>query len=322
MALTATVLGASGYSGGELLRILEGHPAIALSAASGGTTAGERLASVQPHLLGSNNLELLTLEEVAGVPADVCFSCLPSGSLTAHLADVGAATVVDLSDDHRAHEGWTYGLTELAREELSGSARIANPGCYPTAAVLCLAPFARARLLEGPVIIDAISGASGAGRRPEDRLLFAALAGSAMAYGTTQHRHVPEIERALLRFTGLDARVSFTPHLAPMARGLLVTARSRLARTVRDDEALALLQDAYASEPFVHPTAEWPATKPVLGSNAAHVSARVDSRNGLLICSAAIDNLGKGAAGQAVQNANVALGIDETTGLGGLGIWP
>jgi N-acetyl-gamma-glutamyl-phosphate reductase len=153
-------------------------------------------------------------------------------------------------------------------------------------------------------------------------LIFAGLDGSATAYGTTDHSHVPEIERGLARYGGLQTSVSFTPHLVPMTRGLLVTARAPLKTSLNDDDALAILDDAYCFEPFVRVTKEWPSTKPLTASNGAHVSARVDQRNGLIVCSAAIDNLGKGGAGQAVQNANAAFGLDETAGLDVIGVWP
>jgi N-acetyl-gamma-glutamyl-phosphate reductase len=187
---------------------------------------------------------------------------------------------------------------------------------------MCIVPFARAALVRSPIIVDALSGVSGAGRKAEDRLLFAQLTGGATAYGPTDHRHVPEMERGLARFGGLDASVSFTPHLVPMARGILVTARARLAGQLSDADAIALLEETYSKEGFVSITEDWPATKPVSGTNRIHVSARVDRRNSMLICSAAMDNLGKGAAGQAVQNANVVFGLEESSGLEAYGLWP
>jgi N-acetyl-gamma-glutamyl-phosphate reductase len=321
MGAAAVVLGASGYAGGELLRLLSRHPAITVVAAAGGTRAGAGAADVLPHLRGHLDLELTPLEAALG-SGDVCFSCLPHGSLPAHLDAVGADVVVDLGDDFRGDASWVYGLPELDRSRHAGTPRIANPGCYPTAALLCLVPFARASAISGPIVIDALSGLSGAGRSPQDHLLFANAAGGASAYGSLAHRHVPEMERGLAAFGGLDATVSFTPHLVPMARGLLVTARAPLAEELADDAALDVLRTEYGSEPFVSVTDDWPATKALSGTNGAHVSARVDRRAGYLVCSAAIDNLGKGAAGQAVQNANLALGLDETAGLDGVAVWP
>jgi N-acetyl-gamma-glutamyl-phosphate reductase len=306
-----------------VLRLLHGHPSMDVIAASGDRRAGREVAEIHPHLAGVAGLTLCEPGDAFSSGADVCFSCLPSGQLRDRVSDLDAGMVIDLSDDFRAPgTDWTYGLTEMAREALRSGTRVANPGCYPTAALLCLVPFARAGTIRGPVIIDALSGVSGAGRRSEDRLLFSGITANAAAYGTTEHRHIPEIEAGLVAFAGAELAVSFTPHLVPMARGLLVTARASLAQGLSDDEALGILLETYSGEPFIAVVSQWPATKSVVGSNRAHVSARVDARNELLVCSAAIDNLGKGAAGQAVQNANVVLGLDEAEGLGALGVWP
>jgi N-acetyl-gamma-glutamyl-phosphate reductase len=325
MGATASVLGASGFAGGEVLRLLLAHPSIEIGAISGGARAGEHLAAVHPHLAGEAERLLGALDEALAAGGDVCFSCLPSGELKAVVDRVTSDVLVDIADDFRGPDAsaeWTYGLTEFARPQVASSTRIANPGCYPTAALLCLVPFARAGLIEGPVVIDAMSGISGAGRKQTDHLMFATASGGVAAYGTTTHRHIPEIERGLASFGGLATTVSFTPHLVPMSRGLLVTARARLTRSMGDGDALTLLKDAFAFEPFIDVVDDWPATKPVAGSNRARVSARTDGRSGWLICSAAIDNLGKGAAGQAVQNANLALGLEETAGLAHAGVWP
>lgn len=320
MGTTATVLGASGYAGGELLRLLLNHPALTPRAAAGLTRSGDEAGEVLPHLTGAGIGRLVAIDEAARIEADVCFSALPSGTLD--VFDVGAEVIVDLSDDHRAHPDWAYGLPELHRSAVQGAGRVANPGCYPTAALLCLAPFFAAHLVTGPVIIDALSGLSGAGRRGEDRLAFATASDNAGAYGTVDHRHRAEIERGLALVAGEEVAVSFTPHLAPMSRGLLVTARAGLAAPLTDEDALEVLEERYASEPFVHVVSEWPSTKAVAGTNRAHVSARIDQHTGYLIASAAIDNLGKGAAGQAIQNANLCLGFAETAGLESWGTWP
>ncbi len=292
-------------------------------AAGAGSLAGHGVEEVLPHLAGGNgDLTLVSQEEAAATQADVCFSCLPSGVLDGLSTRVGAEAVVDLSDEHRAEPSWAYGLTELNRESVRSSSRVANPGCYPTAALLVLVPFARGGLIDGPVAIDAISGVSGAGRSSEHRLLAAEMGGNVYAYGTTEHRHIPEMKGGLARFGGLDAKVSFTPHLVPMPRGLLVTARAPLRRRATDADVLQVLEDAYRDEPFVDAVGAWPQTKHVHGSNRGLVSARVDASCDLLVCSAAIDNLGKGAAGQAIQNANLILGVDERTGLDAAGVWP
>lgn len=260
------------------------------------------------------------LAEAAAAPVDVCFSCLPTGALGD--LDVAADVVIDLSDEHRADPGWTYGLVEHARDAVAGAKLIANPGCYPTAALLCLIPFARAGLITGPIVIDAMSGVSGAGRVADDAYSFSALHGSVGAYGTTAHRHVPEMEAGLEHFGDLTTTVSFTPHLVPTVRGLVATARAALGQSLSDRDSLVVLRDAYADEPFITVIDGWPATKPVVGTNRAVVSARIDERAGFLIASAAIDNLGKGAAGQAIQNANVTMGLDETSGLEAIAAWP
>jgi N-acetyl-gamma-glutamyl-phosphate reductase len=321
MSLRAAVLGASGYTGGEVARLLSGHPAITLEVAAAHQQAGRSVAELQPHL-ASADLDLLPLDDALGWDGDVCFSCLPATTLPPLVTRLNAHVVIDLADDFRSERDWAYGLTEFTRGRVAEATHIANPGCYPTAALLALVPLARSGALTGEIVIDALSGVTGAGRRHEDRLLHAHADGNAGAYGSTSHRHIPEIERGLAGLSSLDPIVSFTPHLVPMARGVLVTARARPARKVTDEQCLAILDDAYASEPFVSVLRDWPSTKPVMGSNSVHVSARVDNRAGWIICSAAIDNLVKGAAGQAIQNANVALGIEETSGLPTVGLWP
>ncbi|MBW3594602.1 MAG: N-acetyl-gamma-glutamyl-phosphate reductase [Actinobacteria bacterium] len=318
MGAAAVVLGASGYAGGELLRYLSMHPGIEVTAASAAGKAGSEVAQVLPHL-ATSDLRLRPVEDVLSTHADVVFSCLP--------ADVRpsfdpATCIIDLSDAHRADPAWTYGLPEFDRRGITEARRIANPGCYPTAALLALVPFVHQQVIDGPVVVDALSGTSGAGRKQEDRLLHASVDSSAAAYGTVDHRHVPEIERGLARFGGEGMTVSFTPHLVPMSRGLLVTARGRLRKPLDDRDAVRILVDAYGREPFVSVIEGWPSTKSVAGTNRALVAARVDKRAGMLVCSAAIDNLGKGAAGQALQNANLVLGLDETTGLEAVAAWP
>jgi N-acetyl-gamma-glutamyl-phosphate reductase len=282
--------------------------------------AGRALGDLHPHLDGGATL--VSVDDALAWDGDVVFSCLPGATLPPLLGGIGARVVIDLADDFRGAPGWVYGLTELARGRIVEAERIANPGCYPTAALLALVPLAKAGAITGEIVIDAMSGLSGAGRRSEDHLSLVSADGNTGAYGSTEHRHVPEIERGLRAFGSLDAIVSFTPHLVPMARGVLVTARARPARKMSDEQCMAILEDAYAREPFVRVTTEWPSTKPLTGSNGVVVSARVDHRAGWVVCSGALDNLGKGAAGQAIQNANLALGIEETAGLSAIGVWP
>ena len=323
MGASVSVLGASGYSGGELLRLLTGHAAFSVATVAAGASAGAAAAVRHPNLsAGLGDLEFVELDAALSADTDLCISCLPSGALRAHEQDLGARVVVDVSDDFRAHDSWVYGLTELDRAGIQDAARIANPGCYPTAAVLAIAPFLRAGLIGGAVTVDALSGTSGAGRSGGPHLALAEMHGDVAAYGDVTHRHVAEMERALKNYTSAEVVVSFTPHLIPMARGLLVTARAPLTGALSDDDALEILRAAYADEIFVRVSDEWPHTKWVAGSNGAVLHARVDPRAEVLVMSSVIDNLGKGAAGQAIQNANVAFGIDETIGLTPVGIWP
>ena len=321
MGHSATVLGASGYAGGELLRLLAGHPGMDVVAAGASRSAGMGAAEVHPNLGGFGAPDLVDTDAALSFEVDVLFSCLPSGELGPVLDRVRAGVVVDLSDEHRATAGWVYGLTEFARSELPAK-RIANPGCYPTGTLLALVPFVRAGSVVGPVVVDAMSGLSGAGRKGDDHLSFSSATSNAGAYGTTEHRHGPEMEAGLESYGGAGLGVSFTPHLVPMARGLVVTARAVLSDDLDDDTALEILHDAYAGERFVDVIEGWPQSKSVLGTNRVHVGAKVDARNRWLVCSAAIDNLGKGAAGQALQNANLALGLDEQAGLDAIGLWP
>lgn len=300
--------------------MLAAHPAFEVVALGAERAAGRPLAAVQPHLGAHDLPPLVTTAEAFERDAEIVFSCLPADApATAALGD-RHGVVIDLSDSHRSADGWTYGLTEFARDDLTD--RVANPGCYPTAVLLALIPFARAGAIGSPISIAAMSGLSGAGRSNDDTYSLASAYGDAAAYGTARHRHVPEMEKYLKAFSGHDATVSFTPHLIPMSRGLLATIRAPLATTIEDASALRILQDAYEKEPFIQVTQEWPSTKSVAGSNLAAISARVDERAGLLICSAAIDNLGKGAAGQAIQNANVIFGLEESLGLARSGVWP
>ncbi|MGH2755437.1 MAG: N-acetyl-gamma-glutamyl-phosphate reductase, partial [Actinomycetota bacterium] len=201
MGYSASVLGASGYAGGEVLRLLVAHPALDISAAAAARRSGEAAAAVHPNLLGRDLPELRDLAEVVATPVDVVFSCLPSGRLRPLLEDLRAEVVIDLSDDHRSDPDWTYGLTEFGRAGMPAP-RVANPGCYPTGTLLALVPFVRAGAVEGPLVVDALSGVSGAGRRAEDRLLFSSATDNAGAYGTTEHRHIPEVERGLSVFGG------------------------------------------------------------------------------------------------------------------------
>ena len=318
--IRVAVVGASGYAGAELVRLLAGHPQAEIGGLYGRNRDGVPLADEFPHLAP------LGLRFVDGSPEpgehDVVFLALPHGASAAvavRLAE-GGSTVIDIGSDLRladpaAYPDWygfdhpapdaletaVYGLTEFARPRLHGATLIANPGCYPTASLLALTPFARAGLLTGDVIVDAKSGVSGAGRSAGSDFLYTELEGGTKAYGIPRHRHTPEIAQGLVAAGADGVGLTFVPHLVPQVR--------------------AILEDAYAGEPFVHPMATPPSSKLASGSNHAFVfAARTGSRKAVVI--GAIDNLGKGAAGQAVQNMNVALGLEETAGLGALAVYP
>ena len=338
---TAGVLGASGYAGAELLRLLVNHPDLEVAWASGDQAAGQPVAARYPGLRAAyRDLAFCSAREGLDKGADVLFLALPHGqAATVDPADLaGAGLVVDLSADFRLHDPaaypawygaehprpeqlgtWPYGLPELHREELRGASRVAVPGCYPTAALLALTPLVRAGLVAvDGLVIDAKSGLSGAGRSLKDGNLFVQANENVSPYGVGSHRHTPEIEQELGRAAGRALAVMFTPHLVPATRGILATCYASLAAGVDGDAVADCLAGAYAGEPFVDvlpPGGGWPATRAVATTNRAQVAAAADRRTGRAVAAAAIDNLVKGAAGQAVQCANLALGLPETTGL-------
>ncbi|MCO1339950.1 N-acetyl-gamma-glutamyl-phosphate reductase [Kocuria polaris] len=336
MTISVAVSGASGYAGGEVLRLLARHPEVQIGAITAHSNAGQRLGSLQPHLFALADRELVdtTPENLAG--HDVVFLALPhgaSGAIAAQLPD--DVLVIDAGADHRLassaawaefyggdHAGtWPYGLPELpgARAELATARRIAVPGCYPTSAQLALVPGFAAGVLEpDDVVIVAASGTSGAGKSLKPHLLGSEVMGGMSPYGVGGvHRHTPEMEQGFSRAAGAPVTVSFTPTLAPMSRGILTTATARVKPGVTAEQLRAVWEDAYADEAFVHvlPEGQWPQTKAVLGTNHAALQLALDARTGRLIVLAAIDNLTKGTAGGAVQSMNIALGFDEMTGL-------
>ncbi|GAA1244466.1 N-acetyl-gamma-glutamyl-phosphate reductase [Oryzihumus leptocrescens] len=346
--VTAAVAGASGYAGGEIVRLLLAHPAIEVGALTAASNAGSRLGEVHPHLtpLADRVLVETSAQTLAG--HDVVFLALPHGAsaaLAAQLPD--EVVVIDCGADFRLgdaqawaqfygseHAGtWPYGLPELAdrdgarhREALAGARRVAVPGCYPTACSLALAPGYVAGLLEPEdVVIVAASGTSGAGKGLKAHLLGAEVMGSMSPYGVGGvHRHTPEVEQNLSRAAGAAVTVSFTPTLAPMPRGILATATAKAAPGATAASVREAWHTAYADEPFVHllPEGQWPRTADVLGSNCVHVQVALDERAGRVVAVAAVDNLTKGTAGAAVQCANLALGLPETTGLPLTGVAP
>ena len=332
--MTATVrvavVGAAGYAGGELVRLLAGHPSVEIASVHARNRAGVPLATELPHLAPLG----LVIRDDEPDEVDVAFLALPHGA-SAPLASRLLArdvTVVDIGADFRlrdadAYATWygaahpcpellpnaVYGLTEWSRDAIRGAKLIANPGCYPTAALLALVPFARAGLLAGDPIVDAKSGISGAGRGAGADYLFTELTESTRAYGLDGHRHRPEIEQ-FLAGAGAPLPVTFVPHLVPQSRGILATCYLTLSEDLDDAALASQLRMAYDGEPFIHVTDAPPATKQATGSNHAFVHVRrVAERRAVVI--SVIDNLGKGAAGQAIQNANIALGLPETLGL-------
>ncbi|MEO7753708.1 MAG: N-acetyl-gamma-glutamyl-phosphate reductase [Terracoccus sp.] len=346
--IRAAVAGASGYAGGEILRLLLAHPHLEVGAVTAGGNAGERLGALHPHLapIADRVLEETTPEVLAG--HDVVFLALPHGHSAALATQLPhSVVVIDCGADFRlesardwtdfydtAYAGsWPYGLPELPlhaggrqRDHLSGRTRIAAPGCYPTGISLALAPLLAAGLVEPhDIVVVAASGTSGAGRSLRPGLLGSEVMGSMSPYGVGGgHRHSPEIKQNLGRAAGAPVTVSFTPTLAPMPRGILATSTARATGEATAQTVRKALAAAYADEPFVHllPEGTWPRTADVLGSNLVHLQVALDPHSGRVVVVSAIDNLTKGTAGAAVQCANLALGLDETAGLPQTGLAP
>ncbi len=342
MPLQVAVAGATGYAGGEVLRLLLGHPEVEIGALTAGSNAGQRLGDLQPHLLPLADRVLAETSAQTLAGHDVVVLALPHGQSAELAAQLGdEVIVIDCGADFRLtdpdawrrfyggeHAGsWPYGLPELPgqRGRLVGATRIAVPGCYPTVSTLALAPAVAAGLVEPRVTIVAASGTSGAGKAARPHLLGSEVMGNASAYGVGGvHRHTPEITQNLGRLTEHEVIVSFTPLLVPMARGILATCSARLADGVDAGQVRTTYEKAYGEEPFVHllPEGQWPQTQAVLGSNAVHLQVTVDEAAGLLVAVGAIDNLAKGTAGAAVQCLNLAAGLPERTGLTTVGLAP
>ena len=339
------ILGASGYTGGELLRLLAGHDGMDVAMLSAERRAGRSLAEVFPHLAAMRAPDLITIDAFDYSALDAVFCCLPHGTTQEVIAGLPQhLKIVDLSADfrladpalyaawygheHRAidlQEEAVYGLTELKRDAISNARLVANPGCYPTGPQLALAPLlAAGRIAAEDIIIDAKSGVTGAGREPRQDTLFSEVGEGVHAYGVAKHRHTPEIEQGLSEAAGAPVSVSFTPHMMPMNRGILATIYVRLAAGATLDEVRAILAARYADEPFVHlvPEGVSPATRHVRGSNHCLIAVFADRLAGRIIIVTAIDNLVKGASGQALQNMNLMCGLPETTGLEQFPLFP
>lgn len=340
------VIGASGYTGAEMLRLLHGHPDLDLVVATGDSKAGTRIADLYPSLAaayGDRTFDAFTPELVDGL--DLVFCGLPHGVSQGVVPQIRGRVghIVDLGSDFRLHDRslypewygaehehpalldeFVYGLPELFRDKIAGAELIAATGCNAATAVFALTPLLDAGLIDGAdMIVDLITGVSGAGRPPKENTTFCTVDENVTAYGLLTHRHTPEIEQALTERTGVDASVLFTPHLVPMNRGILATCYARpTSGDLTTGRVLDVMKSFYADEPFMVVDERSPSTKATLGSNAVHLTARVDPRTGHVITMAALDNLMKGASGMAVQCANLALGLPETTGLSSIGVYP
>ncbi len=338
MGMRAAVAGASGYAGGELLRLLLAHPELSVGPVAAGTAAGKPVTDLHPHLPQLQDLSFAETTAAVLTEADVVFLALPHGqsaALAAQLPD--GLPVVDLGADHRLASAadwerfydtpyageWPYGLPELFRDQLVGARRIAGPGCNATAMTLALGPLLAAGLVEpGDLVTTTASGTSGAGRGLAASLLASEVMGDMSAYKVASHRHTPEVRQSLSRLAGAEVTLSYTPTLAPMPRGILATCTARTAAT--ETELRQALREQYVDEPFVHvlPPGRWPHTAATVGSNACQLQLALDADAGRVVVVAALDNLGKGAAGQALQCANLALGLPETAGLTASGVAP
>ncbi|TQN43175.1 N-acetyl-gamma-glutamyl-phosphate reductase [Blastococcus colisei] len=339
---TVGVTGATGYAGGEVCRLLAGHPNLRLAGVHANSSAGRRLGELQPHLLPFADMVVAPSGAADLAGYDVVVLALPHGESAAIAAQLPADTlVIDCGADHRLndpaawtrwyggeHAGWwPYGLPELPgqREQLATARRIAVPGCYPTSVTLALAPALAAGLVEPDVVVVAASGTSGAGKSAKPHLIGSEVMGSVSAYGVGGvHRHTPEMIQNLSQAAGAAVSVSFTPTLVPMSRGILATCSAKLTPGTDTQAARAAYAKTYADEPFVHllPEGQWPTTAQVLGANTVALQVAVDADAGRLVVVAAVDNLTKGTGGAALQCANLALGLPETTGLPLVGVAP
>jgi len=347
--LQIAVFGASGYAGGELLRLLHLHPEVAVTLVTSEKSAGKPVDSVFPHLTAYNQMAFERIDFTSGQAdrADLFFLALPhkTAQKTAAFLFNKGKCVIDLSADFRlrnpaVYEKWyqtphterailkktVYGLPELYRSKIRRAKLVANPGCYPTGAVLGLIPALRKSLVEPEnLVIDSKSGVSGAGRAGRQELIFSEISGGFKAYSLAVHRHTPEIEQEISAVSGRDITLDFTPHLVPMNRGILTTIYARLTDTKMTlKEIHTVYRRAYAKEPFVKvlPLGQYPSTKNVQGTNFCHVGLQVNPRTDRLLVVTAIDNLTKGAAGQALQNMNIMMGYEEMTGINSMAVFP
>lgn len=346
--IKAGIIGVNGYAGGEVLRLLVRHPEVEVAAVASRSQTDHLVSEIFPSMIGdkTGELRIVAVDAEEFAECDLVFLAVPHG-VAAELApgflDQGKK-VIDLGADFRfkdveVYEAWygvkhsavsylaeaVYGLPELYREQIKGARLVGNPGCYPTSILLGTAPLLKNGIEDVELLIaDSKSGVSGAGRSPKPDLQYAEVEGSLKAYGLVRHRHVAEIEEVASDLAGREVKVSFTPHLVPMVRGLFSTIHLMMKDEITTEELTKVYQDFYQKEPFVTilPEPGLPQTKAVIYTNSCHISLRVDQRTKQIIILSALDNLIKGAAGQAIQNMNLMFGLDETLGLNFTGIWP
>ena len=341
----AAIIGVTGYTGAEAVRLLAGHPNIMIKAITGHSRAGQPLAALYPNFAELGLPDVVTIDDVDWNDIDVVFACLPHGASQETIGAVidKVETVIDLSADFRLKDPKlyeqtygrshdypglldkaVYGLTEFAREDLPGASLVACPGCYPTCSLLSLIPAFDAEMIQNDIIIDAKSGVTGAGRKAVDGLIYSEVADGAHAYGVGVHRHAPEIDQYLSQVSGGDVQVTFTPHLIPMNRGMITTSYVSLKPGYSIDDLRQVYERRYADEPFVTimPEGQVPHTRHVRGSNMARIGIFGDRVEGRAVIIAVIDNLAKGSSGQAVQNYNIVQGWDESMGLTGRPLFP
>ncbi len=344
--IKASVVGASGYAGAELIRILARHPEVRMAALTANKYANKKVASLYPHLGVCGDLSFVVFEEAVVRDSDVVFVAVPHGLSMQVMPDVmrSGAKVIDLSGDFRladatVYQEWygqahtqrallgkaVYGLPELNREEIVNAVFVANPGCYPTSALLALAPLIEGEIAAaGPILISSCSGVTGAGREPSLTTHFPECNESVEAYAVGQHKHTPEIEQELSKRAQRELLITFVPHLVPINRGILTTAYCPVQKGHKTKVLVELYQDYYVDAPFVRVLQEgkYPKTKHVMGSNYCDVAVKMDDRTGHVVAVAAIDNLVKGASGQAVQNMNLMCDLDEKQGLQSIALAP
>jgi N-acetyl-gamma-glutamyl-phosphate reductase len=322
MSIRIGIVGVSGYGGGEALRLCANHPSFQVVYAAGESSAGSKLIEKFPGIGKLGDLEIQKWDPTSLPKLDLLFASLPSGESKEALARVPKETkIVDIGGDHRFEGAWTYGLADVWPDKIRTTTRLANPGCYSAATLAALAPLLANHLVDPTsIIVDAKSGVSGAGRGGGNTFGFADVNEDVSAYGLLKHAQIPEMTKALTQIGGADASLIFTPHLIPMTRGILSTCYAKGTPTT--DQCLAAARIFYADRPFVRVVEKPPHTKWATGTNLVFISYAADPARKTVIALGAIDNLGKGAAGQAIQNANLMTGQPETAGLEGTPLWP